>query len=456
MTSSSSWVGLRIFGLALLSLYMLVFSGAWDKPIWLDEFLYYAIGAHVSTADALETIYRATGPIRPGQTGFYILLDYWLLDIFGADLVALRFPSLLSGLWVLVSGFLILRLRDFSWAWLYLLVLSVMGQSTFINHVAEARTYMPLAAASVGTLAYYLYPMDSRNGVLITLWGWVSIFWGVLMHPYFCLYWAVLWAYAYWYQCWQGQMVFGFRAMLAHVNLPLLILGAASFFVVAELTYLKVSLTRNLDPFRYVRIDIFIPVFLNHSHFEFLRPLGGVIIASGTTLLVFIFCFLKKGTKEILRPLVPPSALIMTAMAISVFLSLISYFSNYWILQRQWVASIAVATIAVIWLMAELSVIVSHLRPKLGNAIYPAFLLYVIIMLVPGIFKSYQRLDSHWRSSDNNADQISPAPGFHPIPRKNREWVALADSNIRTGGDVWPVFRYYYFRAESRLQKANP
>jgi hypothetical protein len=453
MTSISSYYRdyLKPLGLLLLCLSVLVLFGSWGKPIWTDEFLYFAIGAHSSTAEAVETIYRITGPIRPGQTGFYILLDYWLLKIFGADLLALRLPSLLSTLWVLLSGFIILRLRSFSWAWLYLLVLSAMGQSTFIYFTAEARTYMPLAAASVGVLAYYLVPVDARHGVLITLFGWISVFWGVLMHPYFCLYWAVLWLYAYGYQCWQRNLVFGFQSALVHVNLVLLILGSLVFFAVAELTYLKANLARNLDPFQWVRIDIYLPVFLNHSHFEFIRPLGGVFIAGGTTLLVFLFRFLKEDTRQKLRPLIPPSVLIMTAMALSVILSLISYFNDYWILQRQWVASMAIVTIAVVWLIAEISRIAAHSRPKAGKILYPVFLLYVMIMLVPGIRDSYQRLNNYWSTPDISADQVFSQ--FEPvyIPQKQSEWVELADLNTRAGGEVWPVFRHYYRERESRL-----
>ena len=428
----------------MLVICMLVLFGSWGKPIWIDEFVHFAIGAQHSTVEALEAIYLTTAKLNHGQTGFYILLDYWLLKIFGANLWALRLPSLLSALWVLLSGILLLRTRGFGWSWLYLLVLSAMGQSTFISFAAEARTYMPLAAASAGTLAYYMIPIDARRQPLITLFGWASVFWGVLMHPYFSIYWAAIWLYSYWYQCWQNNLTFGFRTAFTHVNLKLSILGTFVFFLLGSLTWMKRRADLGFDPFRYISIDIYIPVFLNHSHFEFVRPLGGVIIAGGTTLLVLTFAFLGQSTKENLRSLVPASALIVVAMLLSIVLSLISFFSDYWILQRQWLASMGLVTIGVVWLIAEASRIAYRTRPIIATAIYPAFLLYVVIMLLPGIWGSYQRLDSYWKSVAAYAGKdLSPQVPEEPL-RGNAAWVAAAKENLKAGGEVWPVFKSFY------------
>ena len=91
-------------GLLLLCLTMILLYGPFGRPIWIDEFLHFAVGSHNSTREVWETIRRTTVEVNHGQTGFYILLDYWLMKLFGANLLALRVPSILSGGVYLVIG----------------------------------------------------------------------------------------------------------------------------------------------------------------------------------------------------------------------------------------------------------------------------------------------------------------------------------------------------------------
>src|SRR2546422_6396386 len=69
------------------------------KALVIDEFLHFAVGAYESTSEAWDIV-RASiaGGINHGQTGAYMMVDYWLLRAFGANLFWLRFPSLLAGL----------------------------------------------------------------------------------------------------------------------------------------------------------------------------------------------------------------------------------------------------------------------------------------------------------------------------------------------------------------------
>jgi hypothetical protein len=90
--------GLAAVGFPALSVLVVLVYGSFGSPIWIDEFLHFALGAFPTTGDA----WRALSPTLPtfnhGQTAAYMLLDSALLRAFGADLVALRAPSLVSGL----------------------------------------------------------------------------------------------------------------------------------------------------------------------------------------------------------------------------------------------------------------------------------------------------------------------------------------------------------------------
>jgi hypothetical protein len=198
------------------------------------------------------------------------------------------------------------------------------------------------------------------------------------------------------------------------------------------------------DPFKWVGQDIYLPVFFNHSHFEFIRPLGGVLITGAIFLLLASYWFYSDANKLKYRSLVPPAALIAGALSVTILLSLISFYRDYWILQRQWVASMALVTIGVIWLAAEVSQVLSRVRPKIGRGIYPVVLFYVLIMLYPSLQENYHRLNDYISESSEYADGVPVPPGPNDLPKSNGDWVALAASNIEAGGKVWPVFRIYY------------
>ncbi|MEI8241203.1 MAG: hypothetical protein WCI22_17460, partial [Actinomycetota bacterium] len=75
-------VALWLTGIGVLAVY----AGTW-RPIWYDELLHYALGA-MSWQDALRTVDYTTIEVNHGQTGVYMLLDFALLKVFGANAVA--------------------------------------------------------------------------------------------------------------------------------------------------------------------------------------------------------------------------------------------------------------------------------------------------------------------------------------------------------------------------------
>lgn len=127
------------------------------------------------------------------------------------------------------------------------------------------------------------------------------------------------------------------------------------------------------------------------------------------------------------------------ALCISVLLSLESYRHHYWILARQWVASIALVTIGMVWFAARLSGILDQRAPGGGAAVAFVTALGVIVLAVS---------TASTRSVETtNAADAAVALRMREtdqVPATNDEWVALANLNISTGGPVWPIFRKFY------------
>lgn len=130
--------------LGLLGCALIVAYASIGRPLWIDEFLHFAFGGFPSTVSAWHAIRHSIGSINFGQTGIYMLLDYWLLKAFGANAVALRFPSILSAGLTLWGGLEFLQKRRYPAIWQFILVVCYLGQATLMYYTGEARPYMAL------------------------------------------------------------------------------------------------------------------------------------------------------------------------------------------------------------------------------------------------------------------------------------------------------------------------
>ena len=131
--------------LGLLSTALIVFYASIGRPLWIDEFLHFAFGGFTSTLSAWHAITNSIRAFNFGQTGLYMLVDYWLLKLFGANLLALRLPSLLSAGLMLWAGFEFLSKRRYGPLWQVNLLVCYLGQQTLMYYTGEARPYMALA-----------------------------------------------------------------------------------------------------------------------------------------------------------------------------------------------------------------------------------------------------------------------------------------------------------------------
>jgi hypothetical protein len=439
-----------VLGYVVLSIIVLVLYSSWNRPIWYDEMVYFVLGGLGSTADALAVIQETTTNVNQGVTGAYMLVDYWSLSIFGAELWALRLPSLIFGIYFLAASAVFLRGRQVPWVGLWALPVLLIGQQTLMYYVGEARTYMPLVAAVSGVLAYYFIPLADRSRWSVRLLGWSAVFIGVLFHPYFALYWPVILFFA-------ATVQHRWKGIVAFANAPMVVVGGLLFVVVGSLTWLRGNAsTENLDPYFWLGDEIWraIPAQL----FQWVYVQRILVVALGLLVIVMgaLTCRTRADLVATIRRVWPPLLLLVLAGLLALAIALISLQQGFWIIPRQWVASIALASIGVVWF---LSVMVQRVREVIGkrSGLITAALAGAIILagaVAPATGQWNQLRGWH---ADRQAivlaevpDQIDAQAWIQQLesgeadPWSEDEWIALSNANVWRGGPVWPEFGSYY------------
>jgi hypothetical protein len=458
--------------LLLLCLAITILYSSLERPIWIDEFLHFALGSHHSTAEAWDSISSTLVTFNHGQTGVYMLLNYWLLSFFGANAFWLRFPSIISGFILLLASVYLMRLWKLPYIWQVIGILAFLSQVRLMYFTGEARPYIQLATASVCTLFYYSLPYPCRQKIIFRAFGFFSIMLGVLFHPYFSAYWLAIFLFTYIQKyCENSIRRFSFQSLLLHADIKLSVLGSTSYFILASLTWLRGRPSFGFDPFQWIKKDEIVRTFFEFSHFQFLagfiHPFLAILIASliASLLLVTVAWIRRKPVNPQLANLLFPLCLILVSLGISVLLSLISYFKSYWIFERQWVASIALVTLGSIWFAYNLSKLVGSIHGSLA-------IVWTVIISIPILMNSYEFTQSKLpaviqvirsNSAAETSEHFKLKPSLESILNNsnlikkndwndweklvysnNDDWVRLANSNLRLGGEVWDVFRVFY------------
>jgi hypothetical protein len=427
--------------LGLFSCAVIVLYASIGRPLWIDEFLHFAFAGFQSTVSAWHAIRHSIASFNFGQTGIYMLVDYWLLKAFGANTLALRLPSILSTGLMFWGGLHFLKSRGYKAIWRFTLILCYLGQATLMYYTGEARPYMALAGASVATFAYYILIPEERRQWSVRALGWISILWGAAIHPYFAFYWLTLCAFGYLVALYEGRSKFSWKAVTIHVNIPISISGSFVYFWIGFVTWLKRSPKLSLDPFQWVSQANLYETFVDTSHFQFLWKLGSSWLLFTAAVCIVHFS-LNSGVKKFSKRLVPPCALTWLAMFLSVYVSWESFRHHYWILPRQWVASIALVPIAFIWLCAELTNVIERVSTVARWLIPVISLSVTLVCSFPQAANQYHSFLVAILHRPSSAD-FAPPPQ-NALPRDNDEWVALANKNVVSGGAVSPVFRFFY------------
>ena len=422
---------------------LLLFSG-WNKPLLYDEFVYFAAGGLPDTQTALATVWETTTNVNQGVTGAFMMTDFWLLHLFGAQTEALRLPGMLTAaLLFLYSGAFLMSRGLSTWV-LPAIPLAYTTQELVLRYVGEARTYMPLAAASVGILAYY--SLSTRNRQLfIGRWlGWSAVALGVLFHPYFIVYWFALLAFAY--LAWGRP-----RPIRMFANVPLVVVGLLGYVAIGALTWMRGKANADVDPFNFLPGPLPVEIVAQNLYFIAASPLA--LIALTIVFLAPLAVNFRNGWRlnEIWRVSMSPLLLMAIALMLSLVISISTIVNDFWIFPRQWVASTALICLAGIWLVAEWWKLSRQTPPrsKMIQWRLPALVFASVAlaaMTVPSIETQVGNIQ-RWQervTSDVNLRVELSARLEAGESLSDAEWTAYAQHNLDSGGRVWEEFGRFY------------
>lgn len=402
-----SKLALTLLGVVVLALY-----SSWGRPLWLDEYLHFVFGGFASWGDAWAAVQSSTTNINHGQTGFYIMLDYGLLKAFGANLFALRLPSLVSGALLLFSAALFLRRKNLGGIAIASAFLLLAAQPNLMYFIGEARPYMPMAASAMAALAYFSSTREQREKIFMKVFIWVTMVWGALMMPYYLVYLPVIAATTFFI----SRQPRTLKNFIAFINLPVQVTSAILGITIGALTWLRGSPNFQRDPLLIITplIDSITPV-------QYLSLIA---------IIALIVITIHIGRTEIAGPVV----LFIVMGSLAVLFAGLSLIQSYWILPRQFVASQAIMTIAVVWGVGQALKACPVSPQRVLSGIFA-----VLILFASGraALAQVEKL----RDWENNGFPVAGNPGdaiFQGID------VGPANQNVIEGGPVWPELTSIY------------
>lgn len=465
MTSSSAERGgsRAALGPAIVAgcsvLILVLYMGLW-RGLWFDELLHFAMGG-MTFEYAVKTVDFTTTEVNHGQTGVYLLLDWLLLQVFGASAIALRLPSLVSAGFMLWAAVVFMRAKGFGWRWQLVAVVAIGANSTLMFFAGEARPYMPMAASAVVMLAFYALPLESRRTWQGRVLGVFGFLFGAAVHPYWILMWAAVATFSVvvmlTQESWARRLTAVWNSLAPAYVLPAL----AIFLIVGQLTWMRRVFAFGADTDQIYNWAAISSAFV-WDHFSFVpyyasvrSSMGPIAVSGWVTITVLAVAGLTglwllgcRACRH--RRLGPPLLLLGVGVGSSVALTFQSYRLAYWIIERQWVAGMALACLATAWFFAEWWRATS---PRSWRAKIPAI---VYLVLVAGAFavSAWTQFEvtvdraAAWRlveQDDRTRQELVAEPGEQTYNYDAQEgYEYIANLNVARGGPVWEEFVAWY------------
>lgn len=452
-TEQSEWSFAKSLAIVTTSVAALILFSSWNRLLLYDEFVYFAAGS-LSFTEILWVVHETTTNVNQGVTGAYLLTDWALMQIFGATDWALRLPSLVFGVLFIAYSLAFLRHKGVGAYGLSLFPVFLITQELVMHYVGEARTYMPLAAATIGLLTYYSATPQWRTSVAGRVTGWSAAITGVFFHPYIALYWPVVLLFGYWTQHRGSHRHESTHRNIVRWSNPLMVVtGVITYTAIALSTWARGRATAFVDPFNFLPGPL--PVEILAQNFYAFWPL---VVATVTiaALMITAGVLLARQTQSSRRTtakaLIEPAVLFVASFVLALLVSLSSIAADFWIFPRQWIASTALAAVAIYWagfLLYQRAASISTVR---GTTAAITLSTVTVVAAAGVVVQQFTDLrDWSTRPAASQPDRASLTQALERVGSlTDAEWMEHAQVNVDQGGPVWPEFRGYYLDTDWR------
>lgn len=429
------------FGVSFLIFFVYLYQ---NKPVWTDEFLHLAISSYDFFPDALKITFMTTNSVNHGQTGFYIILNWFLIDKFGFNFYTLRLPSILALLIILWAINILRRKLKLKLSKYLFLLLLLAGNFNLSQFISEARPYYPLAAATL-TLFIYIYFICICKISLPSLLFLSSVY-GALMHPYFIAYFIVivginiLNSFLIAYKRNDYDDILRLKKETFQIIVPAFILNLliSIFFYIVAWGNRSYDISRNPFEFSGVNFNLILYFFSgNLSFFSFsqlqwlnLNYTWLFILMFLIFYVILIFLIFKIDDMQIKFFILIN---FISILILSSIISLLSFLNNYWILSRQWVGSGLI-----IMFLIFLTFLHTNYRQRM--ILYAFNILFFIISFIYQI-----NLQIEW----NNSKNIYKLEYKNIVNRNNNQLeitdlIQIANWNLYFKQEKMTLFTKYY------------
>jgi len=236
-----------------------------------------------------------------------------------------------------------------------------------------------------------------------------------------------------------GWLGSSWREALRFLDWPVLLVAALLYVGVGALTWLRGTPDFGYDPFqilgsRETTIDLFW-----RDHLGLISGYRGWILP----FMILVVAVLALNRFRGVLSLVAPVALGALALGTSVAVSAASYLNDYWIIERQWVAGIALFAVAVVWFTADI------FTSAAGGLRWISALpgVAVGLVVVQGLVGVWESQTDQLASYAEQQEQIAAdSRSLEQLVSDGADWPYIGNVNISRGGEVWPVFTEWYGR----------
>jgi len=432
-----SWqvVTLVLLGVGILALY-----SSYGRLIWFDEFVQYAMGG-MDFEYAMKTIDWTTIEVNQGQTGVYHLMDYALMQVFGASSIALRLPSLLAAAVMLFGAVTFIRVKGFGFGWQTLMLLALGGSSFLMFFAGEARSYMTMVASAVSMLAFYSFGVRERRAFIPRILAVLGILVGSVMHPYWIIFFGLVLLTTYFFTLTQGFRAVSLGGFYRFASPVYGISGLALYAVIGQLTWMRRIIQWSFDPWEYsggsagAAFQGFLSNQFSAGTFSYWLTLVVLMAVAASLLLV---------RPVVLRGVRNAIVLLGVALLSSAIVTGMSLYKGFWVYQRQWLAGLALGTIALVWLFAEANKATTSKGNLLRWGPTALFVLLISGGFITAVINQVQTLNQYQVDQASLADDGRAPADFLIGKYGDIDPVVAANINIQRGGEVWPYFTNWY------------